>query len=182
MWRIAQALSQTNARVGLSGNPVGDDSNGRLVERENQGRNWLHLKRIALLETPYRVVLQTPNNPTVVLSRCQAAQQHDREEFGGQSSTRLLIWPRAKLICCSDELPFSALALARFAHAERIPLWLVLTNNSTDDQTRAVIDELRSLAAIVITSESGNAEDLAAQLGASLRGTKDSLSGQIGAE
>ncbi len=183
MWRVAELLRAAGLRVALSGNALGDDSNGRLVERENQARDWLHPKRVASLETPYRVVLQTPHEPTVVLSRCQAARRHDREEFGSQSSTRLKPWPRARLVCCSDELPFSALSLARFAHAERIPLWLVSSGTiSTDEQTRVALDELRSLSAIAPLAENGDVEELAAQLRVNLRLLEDGLPGRIGAE
>jgi hypothetical protein len=183
MWRVAQALSEANLRVALSGNPFGDDSNGRLVERENQERGWLFSQRVESWETPYWVVLQTPDAPTVVLSRCQAARQHDREEFGDQSSTRFPVWPRARLICCSDELPFSALVLARFARAERIPLHFVSTTNvSTDEQTRAAVEELHSLATNVVALQSDNAKDLATQLRASLRLVEDGSGDRIGAQ
>lgn len=170
MWRVAQSLFDAKVRVALSGNLLGDDSNGRLVERENQGRDWLLSKRASSVETPYRVLLQTPDAPTVVLSRCQAALQHDHKEFAEESSTRYATWPRAKLICCSDELPFSTLSLARFAQTERIPLYVVSTGNvSIDEQARAATKELHSLAASVVALQSGDVRELAAQLCVALR-------------
>lgn len=183
MWRVAQSLSQVGVRIALSGNALGDDSNGRLVEHENQERGWLRSKRVAALETPYWVLLKTPDAPTVVLSRCQAARRHDREEFGEQSSTRLSDWPRLRLIGCSDELPFSALALARFARAERVPLHLVSTGNvPTDESSQAALDELHSLAANVVVLQSGDAREMATQLLASLRLLEDGFPGHPKAE
>ncbi len=149
MWHIAHELAQdTKSRVVLSSNAIGNDSNGRLVLREIEARKtaffWIEKK--AEIETPYRVVLRSDQIAPIVLTRYQAAEIFDCEKFP-ISSTLSDNWPRAKIVCATDELPFSALHLARWAQRENLPFYLGRTSNEPHDEfRRAALQAAAALA------------------------------------
>lgn len=148
MWRTAQKMAcDTKYRIALSGNAVGEDSNGRLVARESESQKFAWQKNIAPLETPYWVILKSVDAPPTVLARQQAAQQNDREQFLDAARIPPKSWPRAKMICCSDELPFSALWLARQAKIDNVPFYLARSGDAPDDiEAQKALEEVARLS------------------------------------
>ncbi|HEX8550407.1 MAG TPA: hypothetical protein VF681_02510 [Abditibacteriaceae bacterium] len=66
----ALELAGRGARVALTGNAIGDDSNGRVVLRALEQPNLsCFAPCVASVETPYWVSLQTPNAKPSILSR-----------------------------------------------------------------------------------------------------------------
>ncbi len=159
MWRVAQLLQSAQQRVALLGNPIGDDSNGLLILRENQNVPLLYApvktpSTSTAFETPYRVVLPTHGERPIFLERYQAAQKDDfQQRFAAVS------YPRAIKICASDELPFAALHLARWARAEQIPFYFVCTNQTPfNEDARLAVEQLRAMATAVFAFEKTNHE------------------------
>ena len=163
MWRVAQILQAAQGRVALLGNVLGDDSNGRLVARQNQKAQFLYgaaSQNLTSFETPYRVVLQTCGEKPAFLTRYQAAQEDD---FARRKSLdEIAQYPRAQKICVSDELPLTALHLARWAKTQRIPIVLACTGLLPfNDDAHSAVKELRELATSVFDCERDTQADWA---------------------
>lgn len=147
--RCARLLSHWGARVCLMGNPLADDSNGRLIARELEAMPIVMPVETPLVapsgadyETPYSVICLARDGSRTVLTRHQHAQRFDRlngavtvEEIAtpGQSSRDSFnsaahmsthAWPRARLAgVCGDHLPCASLDLARAMKTRDVPLF-----------------------------------------------------------
>ncbi len=91
--RCARVLALWGARVCLMGNPLADDSNGRLIVRElNEMPDVAHCASHAAslpagYETPYSVICLARDEGRTVLTRHGCAQKFDRSSFATGSET-----------------------------------------------------------------------------------------------
>lgn len=146
--RCARVLSLWGARVCLIGNPLADDSNGRLVARalsEMPNPTRFETAAVAPLpadyETPYIVICLASDNSRTILTRHQHAQQLDldfsRQEMPNTGAHRLEssrdsadashmsthAWPQARLAAvCGDHLKNASLHFERAMKTRSVPL------------------------------------------------------------
>jgi sugar/nucleoside kinase (ribokinase family) len=145
----AVALAAWGARVCLTGNPLGDDSNGRLVARELRACPDLTLQTplLAGFETPYAVILAAEQAPRTLLVRHQAAINHDRQsENYPDASAGDESWPAARVATFDGHLPASAQRLARHLRRRDTPLFALET--SLDASVLA--ESAASMASVVV--------------------------------
>lgn len=122
----ALALAMWGARVCLTGNPLGDDSNGRLAAGQlaAQSNLTLHLPRLQDqdqdYETPYSVVLAAWRAPRVVLVRHQAAQRYDQNSGADAPAGA---WPASRLATCDGNLVSATYRMARRLKERGTPLF-----------------------------------------------------------
>jgi sugar/nucleoside kinase (ribokinase family) len=119
----ALALASWGASVCLTGNPLGNDGNGRFVAKELGIVPNLTL-RVPLLddvETPYYVVLGSRNEAHALLVRHEFAKHYvSKNDHEVDASTRKLItWPSARLATCDGTSPHHFL---RNMHDRGIPI------------------------------------------------------------
>lgn len=116
----ARLLAAWGARIALFGNPIGDDSNGRAVQRDLETIPNLQLfaPLLAGYETPYRVILRSAHAAPALLAR--ASENGDEAlRRNGQEPVAL---PTARLAVAGAGQSLRALEFARACGSTGIKL------------------------------------------------------------